>query len=250
MNLVQAEILKLRRRRALMLWTLLLTLGPVVVGYAALAGMHLSDPQHHGVAGGTANLEAVLGAMSGVGLIAAIIIGTTAGSQDVSSGVFRDLVLTGRSRTALFRARVAGALAVFAPFYLAAFALAVGASFALAGDAATASPHRIGQYTAWLLASMTLTIVLAVAAGSIVSSRIATGVLVVWNSAVAGLLAGMTSLGEARTAIGNAAAEHFLPPVEGVAKVPMSNATAVFVLAAWIGIALRAGALWTQRRDA
>jgi hypothetical protein len=60
----------------------------------------------------------------------------------------------------------------------------------------------------------------------------------------------MTSLGEARTAIGNAAAEHFLPAVGGVAKVPMSNATAVFVLAAWIGIALRAGALWTQRRDA
>jgi hypothetical protein len=38
--------------------------------------------------------------------VTAILIGTTAGAADVGSGVFRDLVATGRSRTALFAARI------------------------------------------------------------------------------------------------------------------------------------------------
>ena len=43
----------------------------------------------------------------------AILIGSAAGTQDVSNGVFRDLVVTGRPRSTLFDVRIPGALIVF-----------------------------------------------------------------------------------------------------------------------------------------
>ena len=42
--------------------------------------------------------------------VAGAIVGATAGGADIEAGVFRDLAATGRSRTALFFARVPGAL--------------------------------------------------------------------------------------------------------------------------------------------
>jgi hypothetical protein len=44
-----------------------------------------------------------------LGSIAAILIGSTAGAGDVASGFFRTLVVTGRSRAALFAARIPSA---------------------------------------------------------------------------------------------------------------------------------------------
>ena len=46
------------------------------------------------------------------GPLAAILIGVEAGTGDASAGVFRDLVVTGRSRLALFASRVPAALAL------------------------------------------------------------------------------------------------------------------------------------------
>ena len=42
------------------------------------------------------------------GAVAAAILGCTVGASDLSSGVFRDLVVTGKARVALFGARVPG----------------------------------------------------------------------------------------------------------------------------------------------
>ncbi len=46
------------------------------------------------------------------GPLAAMLIGVEAGTGDASAGVFRDLVVTGRSRLALFATRVPAALAL------------------------------------------------------------------------------------------------------------------------------------------
>jgi ABC-type transport system involved in multi-copper enzyme maturation permease subunit len=250
MRLVRAEILKLVRRRGLMAWTALLTLGPVLVAYAVLLALHAGSPDRHGPAGGLLNLQNLLGVSAAIGSIAGIILGTTAGSQDVSAGVFRDLVVTGKPRKTLFRVRAAGALAVFLPLYVLSFVLALAGSYAFAGGLPTASAHRVGQFAIWLLASGTLSVVLAVSLASIVPSRIATGVLVAWNTVLASLLASIGALGSARIALPNAAAEHFLPVIDGVQHVPMADATAGFVLAAWAAVALRAGVFATKRRDA
>ena len=55
------------------------------------------------------------------GPLAAILIGVEAGTADSSAGVFRDLVVTGRSRLALFASRVPAALALCWSVIIAAY---------------------------------------------------------------------------------------------------------------------------------
>src|SRR5215207_2239944 len=64
-----------------------------------------------------------------------VIVGATAGTQDIESGVFRDLAATGRSRLALFGSRVTGAWAVALPLA----ALAAGTALALTAAALSAA---------------------------------------------------------------------------------------------------------------
>ena len=69
-------------------------------------------------------------------IVAGAIVGSTAGAQDIESGVFRDLAATGRSRIALFGARVTGAWAVVLPIAALSAAAMAGASVGLAGPLA------------------------------------------------------------------------------------------------------------------
>jgi hypothetical protein len=250
MTLTRAEILKLVRRRALMTWALLLTLGSVVVPYAVLVTLHAIDPGSHGPAGAGENPEQVLGLLAMIGGVGAIIVSTTAGSQDVSSGVFRELVATGRSRVALFLARIRGSLAVYLPLVAAAFALAVAASYAFAGGAPTMSAGEVAGYAGWLGATTLLNIVLGVSLAAIVSSRIAVGVLLAWNAVVAPLLLQIADLGGVRAAIGTAAAQHFAPAGPTTTQIAMSTTTALAVLALWVAVPLLVGAQATRRREA
>ncbi|HEY3185446.1 MAG TPA: hypothetical protein VGJ77_21560 [Gaiellaceae bacterium] len=250
MRLVAAEILKLRRRRGLMTWSALLTIGTPIVAYSILVALHAASPDRHGPAGGTNNLQALLGLYSILGGLAGILIGTTAGSQDRSSGVFRDLAVTGRPRKALFHGRAPGALAVYLPLLAAGFGIAVAGSYAFAGELATPSGADVGRYAAWILATGVLDVVLGVALASVVSSRIATGVLVAWNAFVAPLLIQIDTLGGARKAISVAAARSFAPAGTDRMQIMMAAGTALLVLAVWIAVALRGAAWWTKRVDA
>ena len=54
-RLLNAELLKLRKRRGLVLSTLLLTVAPMMVAYTVLAVLHAANPAHHGPAGGMDN---------------------------------------------------------------------------------------------------------------------------------------------------------------------------------------------------
>jgi hypothetical protein len=250
MRLVAAEILKLRRRRVLMTWAALLTIGTPIVAYSILVALHAASPGKHGPAGGAQNLRDLLGLYSIVGGLAGVLIGTTAGSQDMSAGIFRDLVVTGRPRKRLFDVRTPGALAVYLPLLAAGFGLAVAGAYAFAGGLVTPSGADVGRYAAWILATGVLDIVLGVALSSVVSSRIATGVLVVWNAFVAPLLMQIDALGGARKAISVAAARSFAPSGTDQVQIAMSTGTALLVLAVWIAVALRGAAWWTQRVDA
>ena len=55
MRLVRAELLKLRRRRGLVAAAALVTIGPVVVGYAVLAFLHAANPAKYDPAVGIEN---------------------------------------------------------------------------------------------------------------------------------------------------------------------------------------------------
>jgi hypothetical protein len=249
MRLISAEILKLRRRRGLMAWTLLLTVGAVVIAYGVVAALHGASPATHGPAGGVHNLQNLMWLVINLGGVAAVMIGVTAGSQDVTAGVFRDLVVTGRSRSALFRVRYPGALAVYVPMLAAAFGLAVAGSFAFAGGTATPTLHEIVHYGLAAGSLSIVTLAVAVALGALMPPRIATGVLIAWNAILADLLLSIPNLGGAREAIDTGAAAHFAPALFK-SPVSMATGTAVIVLVMWVALAQRAGAWWTKRIDA
>jgi len=78
-RLAQAELLKLRTRRGLVLTSLALTVGSVIVAYAILLVLHLTDPTGHGPAGGSQHFWNGMYLLTALGTMAAVLIGATAG---------------------------------------------------------------------------------------------------------------------------------------------------------------------------
>ena len=251
MRLIGAEVLKLVRRRGLMAWSLLLTVGTVLIAEIVLVVLHAVNPDHHGPAGGAANLDHTVFLAAGLGNVAAILIGATAGTQDVSNGVFRDLIVTGRKRSTLFNVRVPGALAVFLPILALGLGLAILCSFVFAGSLPNASASTIAKYVEYSVAITAIDVIIAVGLAAFASSRVVVGVLIAWNAIVSHLLLQISSLGGARKFIDVAAAEHFLPRTsDGGAPIAMTSVAAVLVLLGWAAVFSGAGRWWTIRRDA
>jgi len=250
MRLVAAETLKLRRRRGLMIWSLLLTVGSVAVTGLILIILHAVNGAHHGPAGGRTNLEAYAFLLSQLGAVTAIIVGSAAGTQDVSNGVFRDLVVTGRPRSTLFDVRNPGALLVFLPILVLGVALALALTFGLAGENPSPSASYVWHTLVYIGSFTVVNLIVAIGLAAFASSRVVVGVLIAWNSIVAHLLMQIHALGGARKLIDVAAAEHFSPAINGNNKVAMSGLTATLVLLGWVAAAALAGRWWTSRRDA
>jgi hypothetical protein len=250
MNLVSAEILKLVRRRGTMAWCAVLSIGSVVAAYVILLALHAANPAHHGAAGGRENLQNLIFVLGGLANVAAILIGSAAGTQDASSGVFRELVVTGRPRSTLFNVRLPGALAVLFPLVATGFVIAVAGAFALAGDKPAPTGSEVWRYAAYLVAITSVDVAIAIGLSAFASSRVVVGVLIAWNAIVSHLLIQIPSLGGARKYIDVAAAQHFLPTGANDRVIPMSSAAAVVILVAWAAVFQRAGRWWVLRRDA
>ena len=250
-SMIQADLLRLRKHRGLFWWSIVLTSGAVAALYAIMLGFHLNDPAHHGPAGGVANLTRGLWVLSTVGGVGAAIVGATAGTADTSSGVFRDLVVTGRSRLGLFAARTAGAVAFWVPLALAAYALMMVLTFVLAAGTATPDAAAIARDGVWAVTVTTVMLLGGVGVSAAIGSRgIAIGVLLGWQLAVSSVLENVHVLGVVREGLLTAAAAR-LEPVSGEALlVPRSVAAAVAALAGWTLVPLLAGAWRTRTRDA
>jgi len=250
MSLIRAEILKLRRRRGLMIWSLIFTVGAVLLAEIIVVSLHLANPAHHGPAGGESNFEGYTFLVGGLGDVAAIIIGATAGTQDVSNGVFRELVVTGRSRATLFNVRLPGALAVFLPMLAAGFALALAGAFLFAGSRPAPTGSDVAHIAVYIVLATGINITLAIGLAAFMSSRIVVGVLIAWNAIVSHILISIGALGSARKLIDVAAAENFAPRHMIDNHLGMSNVTALIVLVVWGALFMLAGRWWTVRRDA
>jgi ABC-type transport system involved in multi-copper enzyme maturation permease subunit len=250
-RLIRAEMLKLVRRRGTMIWCSLLTDGSVLIFEVVVVTLHAVNGARHGPAGGATNLDHVVFVIGGLGNVAAILIGAAAGTQDVSAGVFRDLVVTGRPRKTLFNVRFPGALAVFVPLLAVGFGIAVVCSFVFAGDRPHPSGSAIGHYIAYLLSVTMTDIAIAIGLAAFASSRVVVGVLIAWNAIVGPLLINIGSLGGTRRFIDVAASQHLLPPISDPGTtIAMSTGTALAVLVVWVAVFQFAGRWWTQRRDA
>lgn len=250
-RMIGADLLKLYRRRALMVWSALLFIGAQVLFYGIGAAQHATDPAHHEPAGGVHGLANAIMLVSYLGGVAAVMIGTAAGAGDAAAGVLRDLVSTGRSRLALFAVRLPAALMVTLAYTVPAVAVAACGAVVLAGSTPAPTTGAMVMSGLAMAASIAVTTVLAVGLSSLLASKsIAIGLLLCWNLALARVLEHATGLGRLRQLLPNAADDRLVPTsVGGIYTVPMSVATAVVVLLAWMLIASTAGAWRTARQD-
>jgi hypothetical protein len=252
-RLVGAELLKLRKRRGLVLSALALTVAPMIIAYTVLLILHAADAVRHGPAGGLENLSGSMDLLSQLSVVAAILVGSTLGAGDLGSGVFRELVVTGRSRLALFAARVPAGLGLILPVVGAAFAVTATASTVFAGSSEVPGASVLVSSGAWLGLVTGLALVLALGVSSALGSRGTTiGILLGWQLIAMPLLLQLGALGLLREGLLEAATERLEPArlFEGGAIVPMSLAAALAVIAAWIVVPLALGAWRTSTRDA
>jgi ABC-type transport system involved in multi-copper enzyme maturation permease subunit len=254
--LVRAEILKLRRRRGLITSVLVLTIGAVVTAYASLAAAHALDPSKYGPAGGMHQFQNALYVMFQLSCAAAILIGATSATGDIGSGVFRHLVATGRSRRALFAARIPGGLAVLLPPVAAAYAVGAVSSVAFADSRPAPHTLLLAETGAWMLLSVSITFLVALGVGSLFTERSTTlGVLIPLQLFVTPLIGGIAVLGRARDLLVGIDLWRFAPTGVRAASGPQAGlhlpaAVAVSILAVWCSLALIAGAWRTATREA
>ena len=251
-SLVGAELLKLRKRRGLVLTSLAVTVLPMVIGYAVVAGKHASNPEKHGPGGGLENFIQSIDLLSGLGAVAAILIGVTAGTGDLRAGVFRELVITGRPRSVLFAARIPGGLALLLPLVSAAFLFAAVASIVLADGEPAPGLRLLVESAAWIGLLVTVTFLLALGVSSVVGSTgPSIGLLLGWYAIVAPLLMGIDELGAVRDLLPGAGVIALAPDALEVQPVLSISAAAIVVnLVLWCVVPLAAGAWRTNTRDA
>jgi hypothetical protein len=252
-GLVAAEFLKLRKRRGLVLSALALTVIPMIIAYTVLLSLNAVDAAKYGPAGGLENFSGSMELLPQLSVVGAILVGATLGAGDLGAGVFRELVVTGRSRLALFAAPVPAGLGFVFPFVGAAFAVTATGSTVFAGTSEAPGASLLVSSAAWLGLVTGLALVLAIGVSSAIGSRGTTiGILLGWQLIVMPLALEIGVLGALREGLVEAAAERLEPArlFEGGAPVPMSLAAAVVVIVAWTIVPLAVGAWRTCTRDA
>jgi len=226
LRLVQADLLKLQRRRGMVAVVAGLVLASVALYYAVGAILDKST-----------DFESAVGILTLLAAVAGAIIGATAGGQDIESGVFRDLVATGRDRGALFFARVPAA------WVLTLSILAV----ALIGAAIVSRPALSdvvhGGLSVLVSGALTAAICVGLAALTGRSGQVM-GFVLAFQLGVAPLLAQLEVLGNGRFAI-PAVAIARLDSADGfVATLPLVGA--IGIILAW-AVAGLGGGLWKTR---
>jgi hypothetical protein len=243
LRLIRAEILKLRRRPGLLAATAVLAFASVAIYYAVVIALHAADPAGHAAAGGIDGFKDAMGVLSMTAAVAGVLVGATAGGADIEAGVFRDLAATGRSRTALFLARLPGAWALVVPPVLAAVALsAVLASLLDGASPAPTAGELVAGGASSLVAGMLLcaaSVGLAALAGS---RGMVIGVALAFQLGVSPVLAQVDALGGARHAIPQLAVAR----IGGELTDELALATAIGVVLAWAATTMAAG-LWRTR---
>jgi hypothetical protein len=122
-NLITTKNMEIRKRHGLIITVAVLIVVPTVLIYGLRLLFHAVDPHSYGLAGDPAIFSQLTNLMAEFGFIAAVALGAAAGTTDLSDGMFRHLVITGRSRLALYLARIPAGLAVTVPIVALAFAM-------------------------------------------------------------------------------------------------------------------------------
>ena len=225
-RLIRADLLKLRRRTGMLAVVALFIFGSVAAYFGA--GLFLDS---------NGDFETATGVLTLIASVAGAIVGATAGGADIESGVFRDLVATGRSRTALFFSRVPAAWIIT----LGMLAIAVIVSALLSSPSSGAFLRGGAQ----VLTAGALTAAVCVGLAALTGkSGPVMGIALAFQLGVAPLLAQLDVLGDARWAIPAVAISRIDGPEGILAALPL--VAAIGIILAWAVAGLGAG-LWSTR---
>jgi ABC-type transport system involved in multi-copper enzyme maturation permease subunit len=254
-QMVGADFLKLRKKRSTVIWALVLALAPIVIAFTVIVIQHASDPSKHGPAGGFESFHGGLRLLGGLffGPLVAILIGVEAGTNDASAGVFRDLVVTGRSRLALFASRVPAALLVCWLVVVSSYILVLIGTFVFAGGLPTPDAAEIFNGFGFILLATGVLCVVAVGFASLTTSKPGAIIaLIAWQVIASPLIVSIKSLGSVRELVLSQALSHFSPiTLDGHAtNLTLSGATAAVVIVGWLVVFLALGAWRTCTMDA
>jgi hypothetical protein len=169
--MIRAERLKLGKRRGLMATAALLSVVAITVVLGILVALHSSNPAKYRPAGGINHLANLSEALFRLNAIVAILIGATAGAGDLAAGFFRNLAVTGRSRLAMFLARIPGGLIILWPVIAVAFAVVAIGSVVFAGSLAAPSIGLLIKTGLWVELGTTVMFLLALGTSSVIGSR-------------------------------------------------------------------------------
>jgi hypothetical protein len=114
-DLITTKNLEIRKRRGLIITVAVLIVAPTVLVLGLRLLFHAVDPHGYGPAGSPGLFSQLTNLTAEFGFIAAAALGAAAGTTDLSDGMFRHLVITGRSRLALYLARIPAGLAITVP---------------------------------------------------------------------------------------------------------------------------------------
>lgn len=252
-RMARADLLKLRKKPGTVIWSFVLALLPLVIFFVVRAAQHASDPAAHGPAGGTEGfIDALRIAAAFFGPLAAIMIGVEAGTGDTAAGVFRDLVVTGRSRVWLFATRVPAALLLTWAVAAVAYALVAIGTFTLASGQPTPDAATMLNGLGFTALSTGVICVVAVGFAALTASRpAALTALIGWHLVASPLLGSISSLGSSRKLILDQAIGHFSPVHLGGHDnvVGMGQGIALAVMAVWLLVFLGLGAWRTRTMD-
>jgi ABC-type transport system involved in multi-copper enzyme maturation permease subunit len=252
-QMFSADLLKLRKRLGVVVISALLAWVPVLILFVVRALLHSSTPSEHLPAGGVEGFSDSLRLLAlFLGPLAAVLIGVEAGVGDFSAGVFRDLVVTGRSRLALFASRIPAALVVTWVITAIGYGLVVIGSLAFAGGQPTPGGGLILEGLGFALLANGVVCGVAVGLAALMGSKPgAITTLIGWQLVASPLIASITSLGSARRAILSQAIVHFDPTRFGrVSDITLSAPTAIIVAALWLLVFVGLGAWRTSKVDA
>ena len=248
LRLIGAEALKLRKRRGMVALAIALTAGVAVLVFAVTGIQHATNPGKYGPAGGLVHYRDAVGFLTLMILVVGAIVGSTAGSADLESGVFRDLAATGRSRIALFGSRIPGAWAIVLPIAAGAAAIAAVASVTLAGSLAAPTAGAVIAGTAALMLAGALGSALAVGLAALFGSRGAViATLLAFELAISPILGALSFLGGARQVLPGEALDR-IAQISQLA-VPIALPIALLVIAVWMAAAFSVGAWRTKTHE-
>jgi hypothetical protein len=250
MRLVGAEFLKLYRRTGFVLAAVGLTVVPVLLIHAVDGGDEFQRFSDH------------FGVLALLVVVAGVMVGSSLGTSDESSGVFRELVATGRTRLDLFAARVPAGLLLVLLAAASGFAIVAYASIESAGSVPT-GPEQLGtiaptagllaKSAAWLALAGAVSFALSLGVSSVVGSAGGSiAILLALWLVVNPLVQNVDALDWLEDAFVVAGLDRFMPGdlTLGGPTDLLSTPNAVAVLLAWSALPLLAGAWRTMTRDA